>query len=276
MDRRISNKECLSLVLYEIYNERGEEWFTEFELTVKAWEMFEDRFGLRGYEKKYPNHKSVCNLYMSGKKDSNAPIPLGWIIKHPAEKNMYQVGTPAIVKAKQIHGRMGVKSVKEENSRDSSIEKINDGNSKIMILEQRELTSLWRSAISPCMRYYLKNGEISPDFNSSIDFLGLRNVGRSQSSKINNTHKKDNQSKLNAFRNRIINCLENNNIEEVRMGVRNKKYKLERKKIIQMANLYNLIIIRWEGLISRMIMDKLESIDLSILVEEGLDNGSNS
>ena len=275
MEQKISNKDCLALVLNEIYNDKGEDWFTEFELTVKAWRMFEDRFGLRGYEKEYPNHKSVCNLYMSGKKDSNAPIPLGWLIKHPNEKNMYKVGIPTISKARNIKKRILKKEGKSVSAGDSSLDEKNKLRSKTLILEQTELTELWRSSISPCMKYYIENNDVSPDFNSSIDFLGLRNVSRSQSSKIRNEHKKGNQSRLVNMRHRITKCL-NGNYQEYRLGPVNNKYRLERNRIIQMAKLYNLVIIRWDRLISKMVMEALVTIDIPELIEENSENVNKS
>src|SRR5918994_372699 len=52
----------------------GTKEFSEWELTVAAWRLDPARFGLRGYEQKYPDHKRVMSEIM-GSKPSN-PIQL--------------------------------------------------------------------------------------------------------------------------------------------------------------------------------------------------------
>jgi hypothetical protein len=52
----------------------GTKEFTEWELTVAAWQRDPARFGLRGYEQKYPDHKRVMSEIM-GSKPSN-PVQL--------------------------------------------------------------------------------------------------------------------------------------------------------------------------------------------------------
>jgi hypothetical protein len=52
----------------------GTREFTEWELTVAAWRRDPARFGLRGYEQKYPDHKRVMSEIM-GSKPSN-PVQL--------------------------------------------------------------------------------------------------------------------------------------------------------------------------------------------------------
>jgi hypothetical protein len=57
----------------------GSHEFTEWELTVAAWRRDPARFGLRGYEQKYPDHKRVMSEIM-GSKPSN-PVQLRHIEK---------------------------------------------------------------------------------------------------------------------------------------------------------------------------------------------------
>lgn len=52
----------------------GSREFTEWELTVAAWRRDPARFGLRGFEQKYPDHKRVMSEIM-GSKPSN-PVQL--------------------------------------------------------------------------------------------------------------------------------------------------------------------------------------------------------
>ena len=57
----------------------GTKEFSEWELTVAAWQRDPARFGLRGYEQKYPDHKRVMSEIM-GSKPSN-PVQLRHIEK---------------------------------------------------------------------------------------------------------------------------------------------------------------------------------------------------
>jgi hypothetical protein len=57
----------------------GAQEFTEWELTVAAWKRDPARFGLRGYEQKYPDHKRVMSEIM-GSKPTN-PVQLRHIEK---------------------------------------------------------------------------------------------------------------------------------------------------------------------------------------------------
>ena len=57
----------------------GTREFSEWELTVAAWQRDPARFGLRGYEQKYPDHKRVMSEIM-GSKPSN-PVQLRHIEK---------------------------------------------------------------------------------------------------------------------------------------------------------------------------------------------------
>lgn len=54
----------------------GEE-FSEWDLTVRAWQRNQNKFGCRGYEDAYPDHKRVMMEIMSSK--ASNPIKRGWI-----------------------------------------------------------------------------------------------------------------------------------------------------------------------------------------------------
>lgn len=55
------------------------EEFTEWDLTVATWKRNPNRFGCRGYEKQYPDHKRVMMEIMGNKKDN--PVRLGRLEK---------------------------------------------------------------------------------------------------------------------------------------------------------------------------------------------------
>src|SRR5580704_9016295 len=51
--------------------------FSEWDLTVAVWKRNRNRFGCRGYEADYPDHKRVMMEIMGGTKDN--PLRKGWI-----------------------------------------------------------------------------------------------------------------------------------------------------------------------------------------------------
>ena len=59
---------------------KGTEVFTEWDLTVEAWRRDPARFGCRGYEDKYPDHKRVMMEIMSRRKKDN-PLRKGYMEK---------------------------------------------------------------------------------------------------------------------------------------------------------------------------------------------------
>lgn len=60
MGKNLTHEDRLVMILEEFPTG---ELFDEWSLTVKAWEMYPEHYGLRGYEEKYPDHKKVCNIY---------------------------------------------------------------------------------------------------------------------------------------------------------------------------------------------------------------------
>lgn len=65
--------------------------FTEWDLTVATWKRNPNRFGCRGYEEKYPDHKRVMMEIMGNKKDN--PVRLGRVVKtHPNHYRLTDLG----------------------------------------------------------------------------------------------------------------------------------------------------------------------------------------
>lgn len=67
---------------------RGKMEFTEWELTVAAWQRDQNRFGLRGFEKEYPDHKRVMMEIMGQSKKDN-PVRRRFIEK--TKPNYYRL-----------------------------------------------------------------------------------------------------------------------------------------------------------------------------------------
>jgi hypothetical protein len=65
----------------------GAREFTEWELTVSSWTRDRTRFGLRGFDQKYPDHKRVM-MEIMGHKPQN-PITLGFMEK--VRPNVYRL-----------------------------------------------------------------------------------------------------------------------------------------------------------------------------------------
>ncbi len=70
--------------------------FTEWELTVEAWELNKNRWGLRGFEGEYPDHKRVMMEIMGG----------GGLVKEGSltrtKENHYRVTVSGLAKAASI------------------------------------------------------------------------------------------------------------------------------------------------------------------------------
>ena len=62
--------------------------FTEWDLSVATWKRNPNRFGCRGYENIYPDHKRVMMEIMARSKSDN-PVRKGWIEK--VRPNIYRV-----------------------------------------------------------------------------------------------------------------------------------------------------------------------------------------
>lgn len=58
----------------------GKTEFSEWDLTVAAWNRDPNRFGCRGYENLYPDHKRVMMEIMGQTKKDN-PLRRGWLVK---------------------------------------------------------------------------------------------------------------------------------------------------------------------------------------------------
>ena len=79
--------------------EAGRQEFSEWDLTVAAWKLDASRFGCRGYEDVYPDHKRVMMEIMSRKKKDN-PLRRGWMEK--VRPNHYRVTPLGVAEAQRI------------------------------------------------------------------------------------------------------------------------------------------------------------------------------
>lgn len=77
--------------------------FSEWDLTVKAWERNRPKFGCRGYEEKFPDHKRVMMEIMSKKKQSN-PLRRGFMAKG-SRPNYYKITPLGLAEAERLSRR---------------------------------------------------------------------------------------------------------------------------------------------------------------------------
>lgn len=59
----------------------GKDEFSEWDLTIATWQRNKNRFGCRGYEDVYPDHKRVMMEIMAGEKKKDNPLRRGWMEK---------------------------------------------------------------------------------------------------------------------------------------------------------------------------------------------------
>jgi hypothetical protein len=77
----------------------GQGEFSEWDLTVATWKRNPNRFGCRGYESQYPDHKRVMMEIMGTKKKEN-PIRKGWFEK--VRQNTYRLTNIGITEADRL------------------------------------------------------------------------------------------------------------------------------------------------------------------------------
>ena len=82
----------------------GKQQFTEWDLTVAAWRRDRNRFGSRGYEDEYPDHKRVM-MEIMGKTKKDNPLRRGWMEK--AGTNLYRMTSLGLSEAERLAARSG-------------------------------------------------------------------------------------------------------------------------------------------------------------------------
>jgi hypothetical protein len=99
--RKMTAAQLIVLAGDDLHNS-GVTEFTEFELTVAAWRRDRDRFGLRGFQDKHPDHKRVM-MEIMGQKPHN-PIHLKFMEK--VRPNVYRMTTEGRREAERLHQQL--------------------------------------------------------------------------------------------------------------------------------------------------------------------------
>jgi len=135
------------LAAAELSNKSKEE-FSEWELTVKAWLLNKNRWGLRGFEEKYPDHKRVMNEIMSS--GTQKIVGRGWVEK--VRPNYYKLTSAGLAMASSIS--------------ESSI------NPKIRSLHEYE--AIYPYAYHKVFENHLRNMDEPKTWIGAESFLGLQ------------------------------------------------------------------------------------------------------
>lgn len=92
----LSASEEVLLAATELSEEDTSKMFSEWDLTIEAWEQNPNRWGMRGYEEDHPDHKRVMMEVMG----SNNLVNKGWLER--PETNHYRVTSAGLAKAAEI------------------------------------------------------------------------------------------------------------------------------------------------------------------------------
>ncbi len=92
----LSSTEEVLLAAFRLSTDSLKE-FTEWDLTVEAWKLNKNRWGLQGHEE-YPDHKRVMNEVMA--RGTQKIVSKGWIER--TRPNHYKITQLGLVKAKSL------------------------------------------------------------------------------------------------------------------------------------------------------------------------------
>ena len=94
----LTNTDKLVLVMAKMHDE-GVREYHEAELTVAAWRMFPESFGLGDFWNEYPDHKQVCNAYQTSKDSCRAY----WPGLHDTHRpNHYRITSQCLARAVEL------------------------------------------------------------------------------------------------------------------------------------------------------------------------------
>ena len=101
--KQLTAAQEILLAAAAIQQEEGDD-FSEWDLTVSAWNTNKNRFGCRGYEDEFPDHKRVMMEIMGRSKKDN-PLRKGWMEK--TKQNHYRVTALGIAESDRLRQKTG-------------------------------------------------------------------------------------------------------------------------------------------------------------------------
>ena len=231
-----SHTDKLVMVMASLH-EGGLVEFDEWTLSVRAWEMFPDTYGLRGYRDTHPDHKIVCNAYQKGSK-SAGPIRDGYMVR--VRENHYRVLPRCLKRAREL-------SQSSDESEGSDVKP----------MDQPSWERLWRARASSAVRFYQDNDEASPDWNDVEAFLEISvppdRAGLGGGRKAGRAKESENNGRVVSFHAILTDALNSGEItfRKTAAGGGRKK-ELTNADIVAIVNTFNANISQWNSMIERV------------------------
>lgn len=246
----LSSTDKLVMVLAKMHDD-GMEQFHEAALTVEAWKMFPETFGLGDYWKTYPNHKRVCNTYLTGKDSRTGPIGKGYMVR--TRKNHYAMTSACLTRAQELDGE-----------REFAIDDLS-------ILRKEDADRLLRALSSAELHHLRVHGEVSPDWNSAVSFLEIETPSfRGMTETKSRSIKKQNHASISNWKSSLQEKLDSG-AEVFRItgqGGSAGKDTYSRQQIILICQTFNAIMEKWDRHLRRLgIADNIDTIDILEVVE---------
>ena len=179
--------------------------FTEWDLTVEAWKLNKNRWGLQGHED-YPDHKRVMNEVMA--KGTQKIVGRGWIER--TRPNHYKITQLGLVKSKSL---LGINQSEKRN------------------VNLYEAISIY--VRNPVFESYFINKNLPENWLDVAAFLKLNKYDAQTLEKI-----------LNYLKNIIeesLNYLKENNVSALIRGSSSQNKPITKERIIELSNFIQLI-----------------------------------
>ncbi len=153
MTPKLTNIDVFVLGMSDAADNNGE--FFEWDATVTSWKRDPSRYGLRGYEDDYPDHKKVANNYMDSK---SGAIGKGFMEK--VSMNRYRITPLGRRRAAHLTNSLS-------GSTDGLPESIRLTNS----FDTASFDRLQRALETPSFTYYAENSSVHPNWNFTAALL---------------------------------------------------------------------------------------------------------
>jgi hypothetical protein len=215
-------------ILFGAYDldQAGSGEFSEWDLTVATWRRNPNRFGCRGYESEYPDHKRVMMEIMGTTKKDN-PIRRGWIEK--VRPNTYRLTKLGLTEAERL-GRN--RDTDRQSTR--SPQAIYDA-----------VAPLYRNSV---FRKHSRDRDEPRMWLGAASFLQL--------TKSDPQHLEDRLRATETAIQNAIDWLDENNADHIQRGVSGGSEAISRSSLMQLKTFHETIIDRFSGQIEAVKKSK--------------------
>ena len=203
-------------------SQSGRSEFSEWDLTVSTWKRNPNRFGCRGYEAQYPDHKRVMMEIMGTTKKDN-PLRKGWFEK--VRPNTYRLTELGLSEAERLN-----------QTRNGDVQSTR---SPQAIYDA--VAPLYRSSV---FRKHIRNPEEPRMWLGAASFLQL--------TKSDPQHVRDRIRATGDAIERAIDWLDENKMDHMRSGVSGGGEAISQKSLQQLKDFYETILERFSGQIDAL------------------------